>query len=82
MVTKWIHHVTWKSAGLCCIHRYIEEANLTETKLGQDASLVAVSREPDVFCRYVSHINRGIVGIVGHPERPGKLGSSIFAIAW
>ncbi|MBA7660628.1 hypothetical protein ES703_68631 [subsurface metagenome] len=54
---------------------YVEEADLTETILVQDASPVTVSCEPDVLYSYTTEINSGIVCIIGHTRRPGKLGS-------
>ncbi len=61
--------------GLSCIDRYVEEADLTETILGQDASPVVVSREPDVPCCYTTEVNSCIVCVVGCARRLGKLGS-------
>jgi len=54
------------------MHRYMQEANLTETILIQDASPVAGSCEPDVLCCYTTQVNSDIVGIVGHTRGPGK----------
>ncbi len=61
--------------GLSCLDRYVQEADLTETILGQEASPVAVSCEPDVFCSHTTEINSGIVCIVCCTRPLGKLGS-------
>ncbi len=58
------------------MHRYMEEANLTETILGHEASPVAVSCEPDILYWHAAKINSGIVSITVRARRPRKLMSS------